>query len=115
MAMDFVAAVYQLTGSFPSGERYGLTSQLQRSAISIPSNIAEGHSRDSTREFLHHISIAIGSMSEAETQIMLAVRLGYTTQDTIEPLLETSDHLGRQLRNLQKSLKTKLESRAPSP
>lgn len=109
LAMDCVADIYLLTNEFPDCEKYSLTNQLRRASVSVPSNIAEGHSRDSTREFLHHISIAMGSLCEAETQILLAVRLGYAMSVQVEPLLEKCDHLGRQLRNLQKSLKAKLK------
>ncbi len=114
-AMDFAAQAYELTSDFPDREKYGLTSQLRRSAVSVPSNIAEGHSRDSTCEFLHYFSITMGSLSEAETQVLLAARLGYAASESVESILETSDHLGRQLRNLQKSLKAKLPPRSSSP
>ena len=109
LAMDFVVEVYEATNSFPDREKYGLSSQLQRAAVSIPSNVAEGHSRASTREYLHHISIAMGSLSELETQLLIAARLGYISAEQISAFVETSDHLGRQLRNLQKSLRAKLK------
>ena len=109
LAMDFVVEVYEATNSFPDRETYGLSSQLQRAAVSIPSNVAEGHSRASTREYLHHISIAMGSLSELETQLLIAARLGYISAEQISAFVETSDHLGRQLRNLQKSLRAKLK------
>ena len=108
LAMDGVKRVYQLTGNFPRDERFGLCSQLQRAAVSIPSNIAEGHARDSTKEFLYHISVAMGSLAEVETQVLLACELGYTTQGDIGELLTILDRIGRMLRGLKKSLKAKL-------
>ena len=76
-AMDLVEQIYRITKSFPKEELYGLSSQLRRAAISVPSNIAEGHCRNGRREFVHHLSIALGSLGEMETQIILASRLGY--------------------------------------
>ena len=107
-SMDLVVEVYRITNSFPTDERFGLISQLRRASVSIPSNLAEGHSRNSTREFLHHISIAMGSLSETETQITLAERLNYATTAEIAPVLQMCDQIGRQLRNLQKSLNARL-------
>jgi four helix bundle protein len=75
-AMDFVEAVYRFSTSFPADERYGLTAQLRRAAVSIPSNIAEGAARRSRREYLKFLSIARASPAEADTQIKIAVRLG---------------------------------------
>ena len=67
LSIDIAEQVYYLTQSFPKQEIYGLTSQLQRAAVSIPSNLAEGHTRDPTKEFLHFLSIALGSLAELET------------------------------------------------
>ncbi|HEX3144767.1 MAG TPA: four helix bundle protein [Pyrinomonadaceae bacterium] len=67
--IDLVRSVYELTLNFPRSEVYGLASQMQRAAVSIPSNIAEGHARESTKEYLHHLSIAQASLAELETQI----------------------------------------------
>ena len=76
-AMDIVEAVYATTRQWPRDEQYGLTSQVRRAAISVPSNIAEGHGRTGAKEFAHHVSITYGSLSELETQILIAQRLRY--------------------------------------
>lgn len=75
-SVDFVEIVYRLTQSFPSDERFGLTSQLRRAAVSIPSNLAEGAARKSRAEFSQFVSIALGSAAEVETQLVIAARLG---------------------------------------
>ena len=77
IAVDVVEAVYRLTLEFPKHEVYGIAQQIQRAAVSVPSNIAEGHARASTKEFLHYISIALGSLAELETQLIVATRLQY--------------------------------------
>ena len=79
-AMDFVEIVYRFSASFPPDERYGLTAQLRRAAVSIPSNIAEGAARRSRREYMKFLSIARGSLSEADTQIKIATRLGFAEE-----------------------------------
>jgi four helix bundle protein len=106
-AMDLAALVYNLTREFPKHEQYGLTSQLCRAAVSVPSNIAEGHARDSTKEFLHHVSFAMGSLAEVETQVLLAERLGYLKPDTTNSTTSKTAELDRRLRSLQQSLKAK--------
>jgi four helix bundle protein len=106
-AMDLAALVYNLTREFPKHEQYGLTSQLCRAAVSVPSNIAEGHARDSTKEYLHHVSFAMGSLAEVETQVLLAERLGYLSTDASNTTLTKTAELGRRIRNLQQALKAK--------
>lgn len=85
-AMDLVDEIYKLTRHFPSEEKFGLTAQMRRSAISIPSNLAEGAARKGSAEFANFINIAIGSLSELETQLIIAKRQGY-----IEDLSELID------------------------
>ena len=83
-AMELVKYIYDLTKKFPKEELYGLTSQIRRAAVSVPSNIAEGQGRDSTKEFLHHLSIAYGSLMETETQGLIAEMQCYiTAEETI--------------------------------
>ena len=103
-AMDLVVAVYRLSQAFPNTEKFGLASQIQRAAVSIPSNIAEGHARKSSGAFVNHLSIAAGSLAELETQIMLAQRLGFCQKTSAEPLLAMTDEIGRMLAGLKTSL-----------
>jgi four helix bundle protein len=110
--VQLVKSVYVLSQRFPKDELYGLTSQMRRAAVSIPANIAEGHARDSTREYLHHISIALGSLAELETMFVLAQELGYSDTAAIAALLQSSEEEGRMLHGLQRTLKSKLN---PSP
>ena len=80
-SIDAVIMLYELTAGFPQTEVYGLTQQLRRAAVSIPSNIAEGAARNSDKEFIHFLYIALGSLSEVETQIIIAKRLVYIRED----------------------------------
>jgi four helix bundle protein len=113
-AMDLASEIYQITRLFPKHEQYGLTSQVRRSAVSVPSNIAEGHARESTKDFLRHLSIAQGSMAELETQLLLASRLGYVDGTAVIQLLDRLTRTGKMLRGLQKSLHKRLESATSS-
>jgi four helix bundle protein len=101
-AMDLVEMIYRLTAAFPQEERFGLTAQLRRSAVSIPSNIAEGAARRSTPEYLRFLSIARGSLSEASTQLQIARRLDYI--DAIAEADELVDRIFARLTALIKTL-----------
>ena len=105
-AIDLVASVYQATGNWPREEQFGgLTSQVRRAAVSIPSNIAEGHGRTGPREFAHHVSIAFGSLCELETQLLIAERLGYLSTQRVEPVMAAIADVRRLLRGLLRSLR----------
>ncbi len=103
-AMDFVEAVYRVTNGFPREEQYGLTSQLRRCSVSVPSNIAEGQGRRTDPEFAHRLSIAHGSLREAETQLMIGERLGYLSTSQLNGLLEQAGEVGRLVTGLRNSL-----------
>jgi four helix bundle protein len=103
-AMDLVVAVYDATASFPREEVFGLTSPIRRAVVSVPSNMAEGQGRKSRKEFLHHLSIAYGSLCELETQLLLAERLGYLPPSRAHQLLELSAEVGRLANGLMSSL-----------
>lgn len=98
--------IYSLTSRFPAQERFGLVSQMRRSAVSIPSNIAEGHARLGAREFLHFISIAMGSVAELETHVYLCQELGFLSSGDIDGILKETEAISKMLRGLQKSLET---------
>jgi len=102
--MDLVEAVYVAAARFPAAERFGLTAQLRRSAVSVPSNIAEGWGRGQTGEYLQFLRYARGSLKEAETQWLIAGRLGYLDPDTVASLNERSQRLGRRLLALMRAL-----------
>jgi len=103
-AMDFAASIYKVTRAFAKEEIYGVTSQLRRAAVSIPSNIAEGQGRQTTGEFRQFLGHARGSLLETETQILLSERLEYLDKKTTEMLLEQAAELGRILNGLMRSL-----------
>jgi four helix bundle protein len=102
--MNLVEAVYQLSRAFPPDERFALTNQLRRATISVPSNIAEGEGRFSKPDFSRFLSIALGSLREAETQIEIARRLQYCDRDAAARILNLSDEVGRLIRGLANSL-----------
>jgi four helix bundle protein len=102
--MDLAVEVYRLTRLFPQNELYGLTNQVRRSSVSVPSNVAEGQGRGLGAEFAHHLRIAQGSLQEVETQLLLAERLGYLQPTDVTPVLELAGEVGRLNRGLQKSL-----------
>ena len=104
-AMDLVEMVYRLTSAFPADERFGLTSQLRRAAVSIPSNIAEGQGRNSTGDFVRFLSIAYGSLREVETQMLIALRLKFADPTQFKPVQELCDEIGRILNGLMNSLR----------
>jgi four helix bundle protein len=104
-AMQIAEDTYRLTDLLPKHEIYGLTNQLRRAAVSIASNIAEGHGRNSPKEFNHFLGIALGSLSELETQFLLALRLSYFEENQLTPLLKTTDETAKMLKGLQKSLR----------
>ena len=104
-AMDLVENIYLLTRSFPKQETYGLTSQLQRAAVSIPSNIAEGHAREHLKEYLHHLSMAQASLAELETQLEIALRLEYLTAGQLKELMDECSSLGKQTYSLRNALR----------
>ena len=104
-AMDLVEDIYKLTASFPTEEKFGLVSQMTRAAVSIPSNIAEGAGRNSDKDFAHFISIAIGSLYELNTQIVLSERLGYINQTQSQELQKKLDNLQRKSVSFKSKLK----------
>ena len=106
-AMDVVVECYQITKGFPKSEIYGLTSQLQRAAVSIPANIAEGRERQHRKEFIQHISIAYASLAELETHIQIAKRLNYLDTNTTKQILEKTAEVGRMLNGLRNALSKK--------
>jgi four helix bundle protein len=106
-AMNLVERIYLLTRSFPKQETYGLTSQLQRAAVSIPSNIAEGHAREHLKEYLHHLSMAQASLAELETQLEIAMRLKYLTGSQLTELMADLSLLGKQMYSLRNALRSK--------
>ena len=115
--MDLVDQVYQVTRSFPGEERYGLAGQLQRAAVSVPANTAEGHATGYTKQYMRHLSVALGSLAEVETLLVIGQRRSYIGKAKLQALLELASEVGRMLRGIQKSLKRKIKPKplTPSP
>ncbi len=103
--MDVTKQVYLLLAKFPSSEKFGLISQISRCAVSVPSNIAEGSSRSSDKEFAHFLSIALGSLFELETQLLLAIELEIINRNEMEPLIESIIQLQKKISAFKKTLK----------
>jgi len=123
-SMELTAIAYGLTAAFPKSEMFGLTSQLRRACISVASNIAEGNGRSHRKEYLHFLSIAQGSLNEAETCVALACRLRFLDDSQIESWLAMSTRVGMLLIKLRRSLSqqsapayvnTAISSRLPAP
>jgi four helix bundle protein len=115
-SMSLVTEVYSVTNRFPRDEMYGLTSQLRRASVSIPSNIAEGHGRATRGEYIQFLCHARGSLCEVETQIFIARKLGYLTKEQGQVILSMTDELGRILNGLIASIeRKKLKTAVLSP
>lgn len=107
IGIKLVKLIYSLTDAFPDKEKYRLTDQMCRAAVSIPSNIAEGGARKSTKDFMRFIAIAIGSLAELRTQIVISIELGYVTKETTGEISSLMVVLGKKLHGLYKSLEKK--------
>jgi len=105
-AVDLAEATYRATEHFPADERYGLVTQLRRAAVSVASNIAEGHAR-SLGDYLRYLVVSSGSLTEMETQFVLSERLGFLPPEQVESLLQACDQIGRMLGGLRKSLRAR--------
>ncbi len=109
-AMDLSVEVYRLTENYPGHERYGLCTEARKTARSVPYNIAEGHKRGSTAEYIRFLGIAAGSGSELETQLLMADRLGYHQRNDAEKVFELRAEVERMLDALIRSLKSKVRA-----
>lgn len=96
--------LYALTAHFPKSQQFGLVQQIQRAGVSVPSNIAEGANRQSIKEYRHFLSIALGSLGELETQIMIAQAQAFIRSEEAAPVLDELDQIGKMLRSLLKKL-----------
>ena len=115
-SVDLVVCIYALTKQFPKEEIYALTNQIRRAAVSIPSNIAEGRAKRSTRDFIRFINIAYGSAAELETQLFISEKLGYVSSEQLRPLFDDISRVGRMLNGMLSGLEKKiaLSSRMPN-
>lgn len=107
-AMDLVEAVYRASAAFPREEIYGLTAQMRRAAVSIPSNIAEENGRNTTRDYLHFLGVAYGSVKELETQVLISERLQYMKADHSSDLVSATSEIARLISGLSNSLNRKM-------
>ncbi len=105
-AVELVTQVYEITRRFPADERFGLTQQLRRAAVSVPSNIAEGKGRGTSAEFARFLNIAAGSLTEIDTQLVIAEQLGFIKNDTLNEVAGSIAEVARIVTGLRKSLKT---------
>lgn len=106
LSVDLVTEIYFLTGNFPKDEIFGLTNQLRRASISIPSNIAEGAARNSQKEFIQFLYIALGSQQELDTQLLISRNLNFITEDSYHQITDKVQTIGKLLNGLIKYLKS---------
>ena len=114
LGVELAETVYRITARFPKSELFALSSQMRRAAVSIPSNIAEGRARDSSRELLHFLAISRGSLAELETQLELAIRLDYADTELAAARFQSVE-LGKKLNRLHSSIRSKLPTTKPRP
>ncbi len=105
LGMELATAVYRVTSEFPAEERYGLTAQMRRAAVSVPSNIAEGAARSTKRDFVNFLHTARASLSELDTQVQLAVALGYAQDNAVRPIDELMTKVDKTVAGLIKFLR----------
>jgi len=105
--MDLVVRSYEIASRLPHHENFGLISQIRRAAVSIPANVAEGHGRRHTGDYVHHLSMARGSLLELETHLLIATRLGYLESKDLEAFLKITDEVGRMISGLILKLRTR--------
>ena len=112
-AIDLADAVYTASESFPQHEKYGLSSQMRRAAVSVPSNIAEGQSHHSHPDFIRYLRLARGSIAELQTQTVIAGRRGYLTRDAVRRLWRNADEVNRMINGLITASQKQIKSAAP--
>ena len=110
LAMELVELVYMVTEKFPKKEQYRLVDQLCRASVSVPSNIAEGSMRHTTREYIRFVGIAQGSLAEVETQVMIAKKLGFLEENDYLNIMNVASDVGKMLNGLRSSLMRKINS-----
>lgn len=107
-AMDLSAGVYRVTEAFPAREQFGLSNQMRRASVSVPSNLAEGQGRGTTKDYIHFLHVARGSLQELETQLLLAERLNCAAETEVQRLLSLCDEVSRLVSGLMNSLAPRL-------
>ena len=115
LGMELVEQVYELTRLMPREELYGLSSQLRRAAVSIPSNTAEGQQIGSSKSYVRYLSMALGSEAEVQTQLELVVRLKLVRRERVQPVMQLASRTGQVLRGLQRSVRRRLKSQVRKP
>lgn len=103
-SIDLVIDVYKIAGLLPKEELYALSDQIRRAAVSVPSNIAEGQQRMSAKDFIRFLAVSKGSLGELKTQIIVAQRLGYFTDEQAQPVLDKCDEIGRMVNGLIRNI-----------
>ena len=115
LGMELVEQIYAFTRLLPADERYGLCSQRRRAAISIPSNVAEGQQSGSNKLYVRHVSVALGSEAEVQTQLEVIIRLRLAPHDRVQPVMRLASRTGQVLRGLQRSVRRRLKPREKKP